>query len=138
MILINIIIFITIMLITEVTAKLNKIRELKQFCRWACKRLNIKNDPIINWEDNLDVVEKNRTFGTTASNGKIWVYVADRNSADIMRTLCHELVHYKQFEVGLASDKMSEEQKQSIEDVANAVAGRLLRDYGKNNVQIYS
>lgn len=126
------------MRLNEVTAKLNKIRELKQFCRWACKRLNINTDPQIHWEDDLDVVEKHRTFGTTASTGKIWVYVADRNSADIMRTLCHELVHYKQFEVGLASDDMSEEQKQSIEDVANAVAGRLMRDYGKKNVQIYS
>ena len=125
-----------IMLIEEIDRS-NKLEQLRRFNSWACSRLNIKNEPKVRFSDDIDEVEEKRTFGSTSSDGEIWVHVGDRTPADIMRTLCHELVHYKQFDVGLAHEDMSEEQRQSIEDVANAVAGRLLRDYGKRNVDIY-
>lgn len=112
--------------------------ELQKFSKWVCKKLNIKTMPKFNFNNDLDTVEQNRTFGSTTSNGEIWVHVGDRNNADTMRTICHELVHHKQFEVGLAGQEMNDEQKQSIEDVANAVAGRLMREYGKLHVEIYS
>lgn len=115
-----------------------KIQELQRFVVWACNKLEIKNTPKISYSDNLEQVESNRTFGSTAPSGNIWTYVGDRTPADVMRTLCHELVHYKQFELGLASELMNSEQKQRIEDVANAMAGRLLREYGKKHVEIYS
>lgn len=126
------------MLIREVDQSLNKQEQLRKFCDWACGRLNIKKDPDIRYSDDLDEVERKRTFGSTHPNGEIWVHVGSRIPADIMRTLCHELVHYKQFDVGLASEEMSEEQRQSIEDVANAIAGRLMREYGLKNKNIYT
>jgi hypothetical protein len=54
-----------------------------------------------------------------------------------MRTLCHELIHHKQFEIGTAHDGMNKEQTQSIEDEANAIAGRMMRDYGAEHEEIY-
>jgi Zn-dependent peptidase ImmA (M78 family) len=115
----------------------NKVHQIKKFTTWAVRVLNISNNPKIKLSNNKDEVENKRTFGTTTSVGEIWVYVGDRNIADILRTLCHELVHYKQFEVGLANENMSDEQNQNIEDVANAMAGRMLRKYGKIHVEIY-
>lgn len=115
-----------------------KIQELQHFVEWTCNKLSIKNTPRINYSNDLKQVENYRTFGSTRSNGEIWTYVGDRTDADVMRTLCHELVHYKQFELGLANAVMNDKQKQRIEDVANAMAGRLMREYGKKHVEIYS
>jgi hypothetical protein len=54
-----------------------------------------------------------------------------------MRTLCHELVHFKQFEDGTAANDMDDEQRLAVEDEANAIAGRLMREYGKLDKTIY-
>jgi hypothetical protein len=126
------------MISKEIFESVEKQKQLERFVKWSCNRLGINDIPKIRYGDSLEEVEEKRTFGSTHSNGYVWVYVGDRNMADIMRTLCHELVHHRQFEVKLASDDMNDETKQSIEDVANAVAGRLMREYGKQHVEIYS
>lgn len=117
---------------------LNQKQKIDKFYSWVCKELGIVDKPEIVYSDDLDQVEDKRTFGTTDISGKIWVYCGPRNPADIMRTLCHELVHYVQFSEGLADENMSDDRRQSIEDVANAIAGRLLRKYGQLNPEIYS
>ena len=66
----------------------------------------------------------------------MWVYVKNRNMADILRTLAHELVHRKQDEDGRI-DYESGETGSDIENEANAQAGVLLRDYGKIDNGIY-
>jgi hypothetical protein len=121
----------------EISEHPSKLDKIKAFEDWACARLKIKNRPSLEYSNDKSIVDKRRTFGTAQSDGTIWVYVGDRNTADALRTICHELIHHKQFEQGLASDDMNEEQRQSIEDVANAMAGRMLRDYGKHHVEIY-
>lgn len=117
--------------------KPSKIRQAKRFARWAIDELGIENEPSINYSSDMSVVLKNRSFGSTKPNGDVWVHVGNRNTADIMRTLCHELIHVKQFEDGTASVDMDEEQRQFIEDEANAIAGRMMRTYGKEHEEIY-
>jgi hypothetical protein len=56
--------------------------------------------------------------------------------ADIFRTLCHELVHHKQNELGQLHSKAGETGS-GIENQANAFAGMIMRDYGKTNDLIY-
>jgi len=56
--------------------------------------------------------------------------------ADILRTLAHELVHRKQEEDGRLTPT-SGETGSPIEDEANAMAGVLLRNFGKINNGIY-
>lgn len=124
------------MRIYEVTDDIQS--QLERFATWACKQLNIDSVPNIHYSNDYDAVESKRSFGHATSDGEIWVYVGDRTPADSMRTLCHELVHNKQFSEGLAHDDMDEETRQSIEDVANAMAGRMLREYGKLHAEIYS
>jgi methionine--tRNA ligase beta chain len=81
-------------------------------------QLEIQSPPSINYGNDLGHVMKNRSFGSTRSNGEIWVHVGNRNVADICRTLCHELIHHSQFEKKTAYDGMDDEQTQKIEDEA--------------------
>jgi len=114
-----------------------KHKKLLKFTDWVIGRLGIKNKPQIRFSDDKSEVTKHRTFGSTTPNNTIWVHVGDRNTADVMRTLCHELVHAKQFEIGTAKAKMAPKREQGIEDEANAVAGRMMRKYGKMDATIY-
>lgn len=125
------------MRIFEIKSSKKPVEIAKDFISWACKKLGISSTPPVKFSNNKEAVKSKRTFGTTHSSGEIWVYVGNRNTADMLRTLCHELVHYKQFEKGTASHSMNKEQHQKIEDEANAMAGRLMREYGKKNVHIY-
>jgi Zn-dependent peptidase ImmA (M78 family) len=78
-----------------------------------------------------------RSFGYFSPNdNKIWVYCANRNMADILRTLAHELVHRKQDEDGRINYE-SGKTGSEIENEANAMAGVLLRDFGKQHEEIY-
>lgn len=125
------------MRLNEFDSQNNKISIAKKFISWAKKRLGIKQNVDVELTDDFDRVKANRTFGTTMADGKIWVYLGNRNTADILRTICHELVHFGQFQKGTAHTEMDEKQRQKIEDEANAIAGRLMRDYGKLHVEIY-
>jgi len=125
------------MKISELNEDGAKIKQLKRFARWACEQLGIDDSENIKYGTDMSPVKQNRTFGSTRPDGKIWVHLKNRNTADIMRTLCHELVHRKQFEIGTASTDMSEEQRQFIEDEANAIAGRMMREYGRLHSTIY-
>jgi Zn-dependent peptidase ImmA (M78 family) len=125
------------MKIFEIYSKKTTLRIAQDFTNWACDKLVISNSPKIRFTNDKDQVKSNRTFGSTNSTGEIWVYMGDRNTADVLRTLCHELVHFKQFDKGTATNSMNKQQHQKIEDEANAIAGRLMREYGKHNVEIY-
>ena len=125
------------MRIQEVDQLQSKINKVKRFAAWAIEQLGIENPPTIKYSNDITKVKQHRTFGSTRSNGDVWTHIGNRNSADIMRTLCHELVHVKQFEDGIATNNMDDEQRLSVEDEANAVAGRMMRAYGKQHEDIY-
>jgi hypothetical protein len=115
----------------------DKIRELKKIARWTTRKIGLLKPPKITFSSKKQTVYDRRTFGSTTSAGTVWLYVGERNLADIARTMIHELIHCRQFEIGTASDGMSERNRLKIEDEANAMAGRIMREYGKNHVEIY-
>lgn len=125
------------MRLDEFTSSKHKIKVARDFIGWVKDKLSIKGDPAVKFSNNLESVKNKHTFGTTRASGEIWVYIGNRNTADILRTLCHELVHYRQFEQGTAKEHMDKTQSLRIEDEANAVAGRLMREYGKEHVDIF-
>lgn len=125
------------MRINEIKTSTSKIDDLNQFVDWVCDQLKIEIVPRVKFGTDLADVKKKRTFGSTNGDGDIWVHIANRNTADTMRTLCHELVHHKQFEIGTAHSNMTKDQTQSIEDEANSIAGRMMRDYGSQHEEIY-
>ena len=125
------------MRIHEIQTQKSKIDKVKKFADWAITRLKIRGTPRIEYGNDQSKVNADRTFGSTRSDGIIWVHVGNRNPADIMRTLVHELIHFVQFEQGTATDDMDDEQRLAIEDEANAMAGRLMREYGQQHGDIY-
>jgi hypothetical protein len=60
----------------------------------------------------------------------------NRNMADVLRTLAHELVHHKQNELGKL-DPNSGKTGSDIENEANIKAGIIMRDFGRGREEIY-
>jgi len=108
---------------------------IKEFIEYCKQRLEIETEPPINFTDDNKWAVERRSFGSYNPNtNQTTVYIGNRNLADILRTLAHELVHHKQRELGMASDGRT---GSNIENQANALAGVLMRDYGKTNDLIY-
>jgi hypothetical protein len=99
--------------------------------------MSIEQLPRIIFTKDNKWAKQMRSFGQyNPANREITVYIKNRNMADILRTLCHEIVHHKQNEEGrLQSD--SGKTGSDIENEANAQAGIMLREYGKINNVIY-
>lgn len=107
------------------------------FIRFASDSLNIEELPKVFFINDNKWSREMRSFGQYNPQTKeILVYIKNRNMADILRTLCHEMVHHKQNEEGrLKVD--SGKTGSDIENEANAQAGVLLREYGQHNEVIY-
>lgn len=75
---------------------------------------------------------------TTASynmkNGEIKVYVKGRASFDICRSIAHEMVHAAQHK---KTNDLDGSTGSDHENEANAVAGQLVRMYGKMHDDFY-
>ena len=111
---------------------------IKEFIKFAAKELGLNRLPesLTLSSDNAEA-KKRKSFGTFDPNdNKIWLYIKNRNMADILRTLAHELVHRKQDEEGRI-DYNSGDTGSEIENEANAQAGVLLRKFGKIHDNIY-
>ena len=109
-----------------------------EFVKYAVKNLGIQNPPRnLSLSYDTAKAKEMRSFGYFDPNSnKIWVYCGNRNMGDILRTLAHELVHRKQDEDGRISYE-SGKTGSDIENEANAKAGILLRDFGKQHEEIY-
>jgi cytidyltransferase-like protein len=115
-----------------------QIDVIKEFLKYAVKELGLHKLPSgLTLSYDTEKAKTRHTFGTFDPNdSKIWLYVKDRNVADILRTLGHELIHRKQAEEGRI-EPTSGNTGSDIENEANAQAGVLLRNFGKNHEEIY-
>lgn len=78
-----------------------------------------------------------KSFGKyTPHDSDLRVVAVNRNLADVLRTLAHELVHYKQNKDGRLNIT-SNETGSEIENEANALAGVIMREYGAKNPIIF-
>jgi len=114
-----------------------KILTIEDFVEFATKKLGIKNVPELKFVTNRDWAVERHSFGQyNPSDNTLAVYINNRNMADVLRTLGHELVHHKQNELGKIKNG-SGKTGSEIENEANALAGVLMRDYGSINDTIY-
>ena len=119
--------------------KKSKGRIIGEFIKFAKDRLRLISIPF-----NIKLV-KDGGFATTFKsfggydpvNNDIFVYVTNRSTPDILRTLAHELVHLKQRQDGYIGGPEDGATGSDVENEANAAAGILLRDFGKRNEHIY-
>lgn len=111
-------------------------KSIAAFLIYAMQQLGIVNKPnfvIIEPTDDM----KSLGHFNPAEN-KIAVVIKGRLLADILRTLAHELVHAKQMQDGrLTNPAIDGATGSDIENEANALAGVLMRNYGKINKKIF-
>jgi Zn-dependent peptidase ImmA (M78 family) len=115
-----------------------KLETINRFIDFVDEKLELDGDlPKISFSQDADEAKKMRSFGKyTPQTNELRVVTANRNLADILRTLAHELVHHKQRkENKLTSD--SSETGSEHENEANALAGVLLREFGQKNPIIF-
>lgn len=116
----------------------NKLDILKHFLGFCKKELEIQSLPKISLITDKSFVENFRSFGEyNPGEMSIRVFIGGRNLADICRSLAHELVHHRQHELGLIYNSAGETGTE-IENDANAIAGIIMREYGKLNLGVYS
>lgn len=107
---------------------------MKKFVEYACRELNI-NEPQIHIINSPTYSQEHKSFGGyIPSEEKILVVVHNRNMADILRTLAHELVHHMQ---NLKGDELNGDDGSEIENEANAQAGVIMRKFGRENPEIF-
>jgi hypothetical protein len=110
---------------------------LREFVKYAVKRLGLKNIPHISLINKPNSARDMDTFGEFDFNdGKIEVVKYSRNLADILRTLGHELVHHGQ-DLNNSLSAEDGETGSAEENEANEKAGILLREFGKLHPEIY-
>ena len=117
-----------------------KQQSIQHFVEFATKRLKLKETPKISLIGGKEFAEVKTSLGGFDTVSKeIFVATEGRLTADILRTLAHEMVHRKQDELGLVRNPMKDGADGSpIENQAHAVAGILMREYGRINKQIYN
>lgn len=113
------------------------VRQVADFVNFAKDYLGIDDDIKIKL-----AFERTPDLKTTAYydlGGLIMVYAKDRAIIDVCRSIAHELVHHKQMLEGRLLDAVKDgEDGSPIENEANAVAGVIIRKYGKLHPELYS
>lgn len=120
----------------EVLPKEKKDEIIDKFIIETCEYLDIPNENIeISYDPNE--AQEMRSFGkNTPSTGIIRVVALNRNLADVLRTLAHELVHRQQEKDGKLYNGAGEDGT-DIENEANAQAAIIMRKFGKENPIIF-
>ena len=104
---------------------------VKEFLPVAMKELKVERLPKIILQKYVTPHDGQATFGRFVNEEEtIYLGIADRHPVDILRTLAHELVHFKQYEDGKMYPGAGETGS-PIENEAHWVAGIIMRHFNK-------
>jgi len=110
---------------------------LVDFVKFSCKELGLYTIPKIKL---LNKPISNSPYNSFAAYrpgaAEIMLYASNRHILDVLRSLCHEMVHYRQDlndELVANSGVTGSDQ----ENEANAVAGQIMRKYGKLHPELF-
>ena len=110
--------------------------QIRDFMLWCKRKLKLKQQlPNIEFSDKKDSEDMHHTGYYSDQEDKLWVYTGNRNLIDILRTVAHEFTHRKQGEQGRIEADQSYPGS-PIEQEADAVAGYLMKLYGKQRPEI--
>lgn len=111
---------------------------MRKFLELATRALDLETLPSIVWDASEDHVENRATFGTFMNDDQsIIVKIRNRHPLDIMRTLAHELAHYKQWLDGEINDQSGETGSKQ-ENQAHAKAGIIMRYFDRMYPKMFS
>lgn len=111
---------------------------VNDFISFVSEKIKIDREPNVSvlFEENEMAITQ-KSFGSyNPEMFEITIVGYNRNLADILRTLAHELIHHKQ---NLNNELFEKSGKTGSkhENKANAMAGVLMREYGKKNPIIF-
>jgi len=110
---------------------------MQKFIKWASNELNLKSTPKFEFSYNTEEAQAGHHTGRHKdSDNSVWVYVANRNMVDIMRTVYHELTHVRQGELNMIKPGDSYPGS-PIEMLADMTAGKAMKIFGKNHPEIF-
>jgi nicotinamide mononucleotide adenylyltransferase len=110
---------------------------LADFIDFTAQALELTQMPKITFTDDENLAKQMHALGAyQPSTDELIVVKGPRLTADILRTLAHELVHRKQSELRPLS-KEDGKTGSPIENEANAAAGVLLRQFGQYRPEIF-
>lgn len=117
-------------LLESVESKGNFKEMFSKFLPLAMKIIGLESLPKMYFEKYIGD-EDQPTFGRY-HNGvhELYIALANRHPNDILRTIAHELVHYKQ-DLNNELNDMSGETGSDHENQANALAGVVMRHFNK-------
>lgn len=125
------------MRLNELVTKPNVPDEIINFLRFTCKELDISSLPKIELIQEPISNEISNSFAAYNPSKKvIFLYIADRHILDILRSLCHEMVHHRQNLNNDLNDKAGQTGSPQ-ENEANSVAGQIMRKYGKIHRELF-
>lgn len=113
-----------------------KASVVNEFVNYCMEYLSVDR-PKLKLINSKDYAYENRSLGGySPSEKKIMVVVHNRNMADILRTVAHEMVHHMQ-NLDKRLTPTSGEDGSPDENEANSLAGVIMRKFGRDNPQIY-
>ena len=114
-------------------------QHVNDFMNHAKEHLGVDQLPNVELINNKKMAQENASFGGYYPGEKtIRVNIAGRHPADVLRTLAHEMVHYRQDMNGdLENVEMAGETGSTYENEANSEAGVMIRNYGRTKPSIY-
>jgi hypothetical protein len=112
-------------------------QKIKDFIQWSIKTLNMQQPmPEFTFSRDTEQAQVDHRTGMHTDDGKILVYIENRNLIDIMRTIFHELVHHRQDQLNMIKDGDSYPGS-PIEAMADMMAGKYIKIYGKQHPEVF-
>ena len=106
-------------------------RNYNEFVQYCCDFLELEQKPTIRLTDEIF----DETFGFfNSEDNSITVSYNRRHQMDVMRTIAHELTHYRQ---RLDGEELNGEDGSDHENEANAFAGVMLRQWADKNPHLF-
>lgn len=112
-------------------------KQVLDFIDWSIKTLHIQEPlPKFNFSRDTTAAQKDHRTGLHTSDGSITIYIENRNLVDIFRTIFHELVHHRQDQLNMIGPDDSYPGS-PIEAMADMMAGKYIKIYGKQHPEIF-
>jgi hypothetical protein len=116
---------------------LDKKEHINKFLAHCKEQLGLDSLPPINLITSKDYSVTHKSFGGYDPEEKrIILAINGRHIMDVMRTLAHELTHYKQDLNGQLHDEAGATGSDE-ENEANAMAGIIMRHFGRANPELF-
>jgi murein DD-endopeptidase MepM/ murein hydrolase activator NlpD len=109
---------------------------IKAFVKFTSQKLGLTEPPKIKLQRNPKLATQRRSFGGYMPGEGIEINIGNRHIMDVLRTLAHEMVHYKQ-DINGELKPDSGKDGSDEENEANAKAAVVMRLWAKMNPELF-